>query len=171
LFLYQDGETALDKATRVGMGDKFRSILEVRKGGAWERGKEGASPQGRCLLSPRPSLPFVASCHRLFLSLPPSLSPPPFLPPPRQAFAYNATHNMNFGTFVGTFLCAARQSRDPPAAGAAAAGGAAAAACVLQKLDAHGVHHAIKFKRLVAAYAGVQMGPEAIRHKATLSAP
>ena len=78
---------------------------------------------------------------------------------------------MNFGAFVGTFLCAARQSRDPPAAGAAAAGGAAAAACVLQKLDAHGVHHAIKFKRLVAAYAGVQMGPEAIRHKATLSAP
>ena len=77
---------------------------------------------------------------------------------------------MNFGTFFRPFLCAARQSRDPPAAGAAA-GGAAAAACVLQKLDAHGVFFAMNFKRLIAEFAGVQMGPEAIRHKATLSAP
>jgi hypothetical protein len=30
----------------------------------------------------------------------------------------------------------------------------------LQKLHVNGVHHATTFTKLIAAYAGVQMGPE-----------
>ena len=60
---------------------------------------------------------------------------------------------------------------DGEVGGGAVAGGAAAASCVLQKLDAHGVYFAINFKKMISEFAGVQMGPEASRHKATLSAP
>ena len=121
-----------------------------------------------CHRAPSPAI--VASYPRASLSL----LPLPSKIRSRQALAYYATHTTTFGTFVAV-LCASRRPREPPDAGAAAdgevAGDAAAASCVLQKLDAHGVYFAINFKKMIAEFAGVQMGPEAIRHKATLDAP
>ena len=63
--------------------------------------------------------------------------------------------------FVGTFLCAARL---PPAPADSANSEAVRARsepmCILEKLNYHGIHHAIVFKKAIAEYAGVQMkGP------------
>ena len=145
----------------------------------------GMGEGGRGRLSAWPLPPATAP-----LSLPPL--PLPSKIRARQALAYYATHTTTFGTFVAV-LCASRRPRDPPAAGAAAdsevaggavagaarrqrrvcsgsspAGGAAAKACLLWKLAGN---EDLPFFRLIAEFAGVQMGPEASRHKATLNAP
>ena len=69
--------------------------------------------------------------------------------------------------FVGTFLCASRprlRSVDGAVADGAAADGSDAIelpmVSFLWKLNSHGPHHAANFKRAIAGYAGVQMGPE-----------
>ena len=69
--------------------------------------------------------------------------------------------------FVGTFLCASRPwplSVDSAVSDGVAADGSDAielpVASFLWKLNSHGPHHAANFKRAIAGYAGVQMGPE-----------
>ena len=124
---------------RVGArATSFAASSRCAREGHGRGGKEGSSPQGRCFLPPRPSLPSAApqKKHRT-----------------RQAFAYFAAHNTTVGTFGRPFLCGA------------AAGGAA---CLLRKLVGN---EDSPFFRLIAEFAGVQSGPEAIRHTATLSAP
>ena len=75
--------------------------------------------------------------------------------------------NTPYQVFVGTFLCASRprpRSVDSGAAGGASADGSDATelpvVSFLWKLNSHGPHHAANFKRAIAGYAGVQMGPE-----------